>query len=210
MPTEGEPQFGGRRAVVAVAIVVVACGVAAFVVGVGPFGGTDAGTGDVPTATASPSPSGGSGGSGGGGGSGGTGGGGGSGTGGGGGGGSGDGGDADRPPYTFSVAAIENCGRTCRDVTVELTNNRRQAAEDVVVRTRIFAGNTTDADARVWRGREAVGRLDAGATTTATKRVSLGFGAALSVQQNDGWITIRTTVESADVTRTFTERRDVI
>ena len=206
-----------RGTLAAGATVLVAIAVAAaFVAGVGPFGGIDGGVdtpAPTPTSTPTPTPApavdGGAPTDGGGGG-GGNGGGGGSGT-------SGDSGDsgggneaANLPPYTFDVKRISNCGRTCRDVTVELTNNRETTAQNVVVETHIFAGNSTDAGARVWKGNENVGQMGPGTTTTATKRVTLGFGAALSIQRNDGWITIETTVRSADVTRTFTERRDVI
>lgn len=202
-----------RTATVAgVVLVVAVVGAVAFAAGLGPFGGaTDGGDGGLPTATPTAVPTDGTagGGSGGGGSGGGTGGGSGGGGGGGSGGGDGDGG-ADLPPYAFTVAEVANCGRTCRDVTVELTNNRERAAQDVVVSTHIFAGNTTDSGARVWQGTEEVGGMAPGSTTTATKRVDLSYGDAFKVQQRDGWVTIRTTVRSADVTRTFTERRDVI
>ena len=202
MPTEEAESEPNRRTliVVGVVLVVALCAAAAFAAGIGPFGGGDGG--EFPTVTSTPSGGNGGNGSGSGGGGGGNG--------GGGGGGGNGGGGADLPPYTFAVTTVENCGRTCRDVTVELTNNREQAAEDVVVYTRIFAGNTTDSGARVWQGREEVGEMEAGATTTATKRVDLSYSNAFKVQQQGGWITIRTTVRSADVNRTFTERRDVI
>ena len=113
------------------------------------------------------------------------------------------------PPYDFDVLRTENCGNTCRDVTVRLTNNRNVSANDVVVTTRIYAGNTTGDNARVWVGRREVGTLEPGGSTTATERVSLSYFEALSIRQKGGWITIVTIVESEEVTRTFEERRKV-
>ena len=113
------------------------------------------------------------------------------------------------PPYDLDVLDTEECGNTCRDVTVRLSNNRDEATEGVVVRTRIYSGNTTADDARVWAGRRDVGTLEAGASTTTTTRVSLSYFEALSIQRNGGWITVVTVVESEDVTRTFRERRKV-
>lgn len=113
------------------------------------------------------------------------------------------------PPFSFTVQSISKCGQTCRDVTVKLTNNQDQRAEDVSVYTRIFAGKTTDKDSKIWEVRRDVGSLGAGESTTATSRVKLSYSEGYQVQQNDGWITIVTTVSSADKTITFKEQRDV-
>lgn len=125
--------------------------------------------------------------------------------------GSGDGGTqaTSSPPFTFAIDRIENCGTTCRDVTVTLNNEQSTSASDVTVYTRIYAGNTTDEDAIVWQGKEAVGAMDANSSVTRTQRVSLTYGEAYTVQQHDGWITVVTTVQSANETVTFQERRDV-
>lgn len=117
-------------------------------------------------------------------------------------------GDATTTPFTFTIVSIEECGETCRDVTIELANQQETAAENVTVYSRIFAGQGTDGD-EIWTGKEAVGRLAAGESVTATKRVSLSFSEAFAVQQADGWITIQTTVQSENETMTFTEQRDV-
>lgn len=128
-------------------------------------------------------------------------------------GGSGDGGSGTAvpapPPYDIDVLDTGECGNTCRDVTVRLTNNRDEPAEGVFVHTRIYSGNTTAGDARVWEGRREVGTLAAGGSTTTTARVSLSYLDALSVRRNDGWVTIVTTVESETTTETFRERRKV-
>lgn len=122
---------------------------------------------------------------------------------------SGDDGRSAGPPYSFTVQSIEKCGQTCRDVTVKLTNERNETATGVTIYTRIYAGNSTDASDKVWEGSREVGTLEAGASTTETQRVQLSVSDAYAVRQNDGWITILTTIESDDVTITFKQRRDV-
>ncbi|GAA0191499.1 hypothetical protein [Halobaculum roseum] len=121
----------------------------------------------------------------------------------------GSGGDS-LPPYTFAVTSIEECGQTCRDVTVRLDNNRDETATGISVYTRIFAGNSTASGDKVWEEKRDVGSLEAGGSTTETSRVKLSYSEGYQVQQEDGWITILTTVESDDVTITFKERRDVL
>lgn len=114
----------------------------------------------------------------------------------------------DTPPFTFVIENIEECGQTCRDVTSTVTNRQDATAEDVTVHTRIYAGNGTDGD-QVWQGSEDVGTLDAGESHTATKRVELSYSDGFKIEQNDGWITVQTAVETADRTVTFTEQRQV-
>ncbi|MFB6102399.1 MAG: hypothetical protein ABEJ73_07505 [Haloplanus sp.] len=111
------------------------------------------------------------------------------------------------PSFTFTIDRIEKCGETCRDVTSTLTNDGA-AATDVTVYTRIYAGNGTDGDV-VWKGREPVGALGAGESYTTTKRVELSMTDAFAVQQSGGWITVQTTIQSAEKTVTFTQRRQV-
>lgn len=195
-------------ALVSIVVVLTAGTAAAFVVGLGPFAssGDSGDVGTFPTETSTPTgvtatPSGGSSGTASGG----------SGNGGSAGddGGTGDDAARTRPPFTFRVTGTEKCGRTCRDVTVRLSNNMDRPARDVTVYTRIFAGNSTAKDDRVWQGREDIGRLGSGEAVARTKRVKLGLSEGFAVQRNDGWVTIQTTVQSADRTKTFTERRDV-
>lgn len=190
-------------AVGAVVLVVAAGGAAAFIAGIGPLG--DIGGGSSDTVTETPASTGtvygDTGGS--------------------------SGGDTDGsagestasdgsstaesvPPYTFAVESIEECGQTCRDVTVRLDNNRDETATGISVYTRIFAGNSTDSGDKVWEGTRDVGSLEAGASTTETSRVELSYSEGYQIQQADGWITIVTTVESDDVTITFKERRQVL
>jgi hypothetical protein len=111
-------------------------------------------------------------------------------------------------PFAFTIDEIEQCGSTCRDVTSTVTNQQSSEATGVDVTTDIYAGNETSGDT-IWSGEEDVGTLPAGESYTATKRVDLGMSDALAVEQNDGWITIETTIESDSKTMTIIERRDV-
>jgi hypothetical protein len=113
------------------------------------------------------------------------------------------------PPFGFEIVATEPCGQTCRDVTVELTNNRETAASGVTVSTRIFAGNETTEEAMVWDDEEDVGRVAAGETVTSTRRVELGFSGGIAVQNSGGWVTIVTTVASDEATVTFERTEQV-
>lgn len=116
----------------------------------------------------------------------------------------------DATPFTFSVDSVEECGQTCRDVTATLTNERNETATGVTSYIRIYAGeNTTDPDDVVWEGTVDVGTLEAGASERTTERIDLSLGDALEIDQNGGWITIQTTVESDDTTVTYEESRQV-
>jgi len=119
-----------------------------------------------------------------------------------------DGGAASTLPFAFTVDSIEECGQTCRDVTSTLTNQQNSTADDITVYTRIYAGNSTGGDV-VWEGSEDVGTLEADGSYTTTRRVDLSFGDAYAIEQANGWITIRTTVETADQTVTLSDQRKV-
>jgi len=112
------------------------------------------------------------------------------------------------PPFGFVIDDIEECGRTCRDVTSTVTNRRDATAENVTVSTRIVAGRGIDGD-QIWQGTEGVGTLSAGESYTATKRVQLSLADGLKIENNDGWITVQTTVETEAGAVTFTDQRQV-
>ena len=198
------------RLAIGAGIAVVAIAVVAFAVtgGLWPSAGDDGGGGieDFPTETPAPTvedgESGGDGGSGDGGGSGGS-------------GDAGTGGETaaateepPRRPFAMRIDSIESCGRTCRDVTATLVNQQEQRATGTTVYTRIYAGNGTDGDV-VWEGNHEVGTLPAGASDTETQRVELGYFDAINIQQEDGWVTILTSIDTDRRTVTFRERRDV-
>ena len=127
-----------------------------------------------------------------------------------GGGGGGGGGSGDSEPFSFGVDEVEPCGRTCRDVTATLYNEQAEPASDVTAYIWIYAGeDTTDPDDLIWEKTVDIGALDASASATTTERIDLSLREALAVERRDGWITIRTTVESAETTATFRESRQV-
>jgi hypothetical protein len=113
-------------------------------------------------------------------------------------------------PFTFTVDETQECGTTCRDVTATLTNQQNDTATGVTTYIRIYAGeNNTATDDIVWEGTVDIGTLEAGASHTTTERVELSLQDAQQVDQNDGWITIQTSVESDDTIVTFQESEQV-
>ena len=114
-----------------------------------------------------------------------------------------------QPPFTFEIDSVENCGETCRDVTATLYNNQQQAASNVSVYPRLYTGNSTAEEDRIWSGDEQIGDVTAGGSDTGTQRVELSTRDGFAVQQSDGWITILTTVDSEETTVTFENRRNV-
>jgi len=114
----------------------------------------------------------------------------------------------DGPPFRLATREVTRCGRLCRNVTSTVTNEQPTAARDVRIRTRLYAGNDTDGEVR-WRRVEDVGRLAPGETYRATRQVELSLDGALAVREADGWVSIRTTVESADQRVSATDRRQV-
>jgi hypothetical protein len=117
-------------------------------------------------------------------------------------------GETTPPPFAFSIDAVEPCGWTCRDVTSTMTNQQGTPARDVTVFARISVGEAEGGDV-VWEGTETVGTLEAGESYTVTRRVQLSYGEGFAVQQHGGWVTVRTTVRTADQTVTVTEQRQV-
>ena len=106
--------------------------------------------------------------------------------------------------YALTIETVENCGRTCRDVTARLDNTVGAAREDVRVTTEMYA----DGDL-LWSGDETVGRLGPGESRTLTARVDVGFSGGLAISANDGYVTIVTVVRSENGTARFSERRKV-
>lgn len=131
-------------------------------------------------------------------------------TGGGDGSGSGTSGDAstdsssDTPDFTFAVQRIEECGTTCRDVTVAATNRMDESAANVEVETVITTGGD-----EIWTGTESFPEVAASETKTRTKRVELSYLEAAKVKNNDGYITVTTTITWDGGEQTFSERRKV-
>lgn len=117
--------------------------------------------------------------------------------------------DAD-PPFLLTIDNVEECGMTCRDVTVTLHNNQNETATGTTVFTRIFAGqDNTDTDDIVWEGKEESGTVEAGTSHTTTKRVELSLGDARKIDRENGWVTILTTVQTDERTVTFQDSEQV-
>lgn len=117
-------------------------------------------------------------------------------------------GAADTQPFTLDTREVESCGMLCRNVTSTVTNEQATAARNVTVRTRLYAGNDTDNQVR-WEGTERVDRIGPGETYVTTQQVELLLNDALAIRDADGWVTIRTTVDSTDRSVTITDRREV-
>mgnify|MGYP006271466499 CR=1 FL=1 len=120
---------------------------------------------------------------------------------------SGSGGDAaeeSASEFQFTVRNIDECGQTCRDVTVGLRNTMNASATDVTVTTQIYTG-----DEEIWSASESFTEVDASESKTRTKRVKLGYFDAVKVKQNGGEIRIETTVTWDGGEQSFTERRKV-
>lgn len=107
-------------------------------------------------------------------------------------------------PFTIDIRNIEKCGETCRDVTVEITNNGGNARENITVTTNIYAGNDS-----VWNAEESTGPLASDESVTETKRIDVGLVGGAKIKQNDGKIRIETIVRWDGGSATFSERRDV-
>ncbi|MFW6321209.1 MAG: hypothetical protein ACOC0Z_05110 [Halohasta sp.] len=119
-----------------------------------------------------------------------------------------DGTTTEESPFTFTVDEIDDCGETCRDVTATVENTQDEPAESVTASTRIFAGENSTEDL-LWEDTEEIGALAAGESHTTTERVELSWSEAYAVEQNGGWITIVTTIESDEETITVRENRQV-
>jgi hypothetical protein len=112
-----------------------------------------------------------------------------------------------QPAFSFVIDNIEECGQTCRDVTATITNNQDEAATGVTVRSEIYTGDSYDN--KIWEGSSEIGELSAGESYTETKTVDLSYQDAYAVDQNDGWILLKTYVITDDGTYVFKEERDV-
>jgi len=126
-------------------------------------------------------------------------------------GGVGDGGESETrtgPPFGFEVESVDSCGRTCREVDSALHNRMREEADEVVVYTRIYAGNTTDSDAIVWADNRDVPTVEPGGVYRSTDTVELSPQQAEKVRERDGRVTVEATVEGSVETVRFSSRED--
>lgn len=107
--------------------------------------------------------------------------------------------------FSLSADVSGECGQRCRVVVANLTNNGTATAHNVTSDTRI----TVDGD-QIWQRTNQLGNVSVNESVERTARIEISYVEALKIAQNDGWITITTTVTWADGNRTFTERRQVM
>ncbi len=106
--------------------------------------------------------------------------------------------------FGLDVVETERCGPNCGAVTAQLTNRRSRAATNVTIHARVYAGQTTDEDARLWSDVERVGFLGGEASVTLTRQVRWGVRDADAVRDADRWITVEVVVTADDARVTFT------
>ncbi|MFC4358423.1 hypothetical protein ACFO0N_10775 [Halobium salinum] len=106
--------------------------------------------------------------------------------------------------FRFDVDRVEDCGTTCRDVTLSVRNRGGTDAENVEMAVRLLA----DGD-EVWRGTQPFDRVEAGESRTVTRRVEIGYFDGARIQANDGYVTIETTITWDGGRQSFSERRKV-
>lgn len=115
---------------------------------------------------------------------------------------------ASSQPFALETRDVETCGMLCRNVTSTVTNDQSAGARDITITTRLYAGNDTDGEVR-WQATERVGRLGPGETYRTIQGVELQLADALAIRDTGGWVTIDSTVETADQSVTVTDRREV-
>ena len=117
---------------------------------------------------------------------------------------------ADTLPFSFTLDNTAKGGQTRQELNATTHNKHNATATAVTVSIRSPAGaptqQTHELDLAVtWN----VGVMDPAASHTTTKRIELSLQEARTVDQNDGWITILTTVESDTTTVTFQDSEQV-
>ncbi|MFB6150114.1 MAG: hypothetical protein ABEJ48_10660 [Halobacteriales archaeon] len=123
---------------------------------------------------------------------------------------SGPGTASDQSLFSLTVVGAASCGLTCRDVTIELTNNRARSVTNVVLVARVFAGRTTEADAIVWRGRTRIGTMTAQGTTIVSRQIGLSLAEGNAVRKQNGWVTVVVTIDSDAGSATITRELQVL
>lgn len=106
--------------------------------------------------------------------------------------------------YTIDVEQIEECGNTCREVTLTLLNEGRKDWEDVVVDARLTAGGNL-----IYSGEEEVGDLASGKSYTTTREVNLSADDMVAVQQNDYVVTVRIVINGSGFSGVITQSIDI-
>ncbi|MFB6164188.1 MAG: hypothetical protein ABEJ31_03425 [Haloarculaceae archaeon] len=108
-------------------------------------------------------------------------------------------------PFAFRTGNVTDCGLTCRQLNVTLTNTGNETLENVSVQSTVLANRSV-----IVRRQADVGTLAPNESATRTVRVQVGFAELSQIQRNGGNITIRTNVTSAQHNQTFVTRRTVL
>lgn len=114
-----------------------------------------------------------------------------------------EGGDTD---VSFDVTAVSivECGTTCREATITVTNTGSADA------TNVRASVTATADETlVWKTDETVGRLPADASVTRTRRLEIDLETALAIRENDRRVTVELLLTSDQRTERFVREEEV-
>jgi hypothetical protein len=104
-----------------------------------------------------------------------------------------DGGGSGDLGYDVDVGEVRECGTTCREVSIALTNTGTVAATELVAETRISTGGTI-----IWTDTESIGRLDAGETYRTTRRVELSVEDGARVRRNDNVVSIQLVLRAVE------------
>ena len=118
-------------------------------------------------------------------------------------------GTATQAAFAYQIDEVTECGATCRTVTATVTN-QQSTDTGVTSETRIYAGNTTADDARVFAETRELGTVAAGESVTTSTDVDLSTTEALRVDNAGGWVTVVTVITDGDETVRTVERRQVL
>ncbi len=108
--------------------------------------------------------------------------------------------DADR--VALDVSDPRLCGPRCGAADLTLTNTRSTLAQNVSIRTTVYAGQTAGG-VPLWTRTDLVGDLEPGETRTLTHRAGWDDGTVERVRTAGGWVTVEITVGSDETTTTF-------
>lgn len=102
-----------------------------------------------------------------------------------------------------SITDISKCGQLCRDISYTIENPTNQPVTDLTVNATIISGGET-----VWTGDRTFTELSPG-QTPAEATVDLDPSDALTVNENDGKVTVVLEVTAGGEERTFRFKRQV-
>jgi hypothetical protein len=108
------------------------------------------------------------------------------------------------PELQFDITALEVCGLTCREATATLANTGGDDATNVTAEVTVLSGGE-----KLLTTTRAVGTFEADERQTRSVPVDGGTADGYVIQDNDGRITIETTLVHDDGQDRFVEQRNV-